>query len=194
MLQPQMGLSDSDVVARVLQGDAPAFRTLVERHQDRLFDLAFRLTGHRQEAEDIVQTAFLKMYSKLGKYDPGWKFSNWAYSVTLNAARDARRRKSLLRFLSLDAPEDEESPPREPEGTSPAPDRELEARETLAELHRRLRGLPADLSAPFILRHFHHAEIEDIAQTLGVSKNLVNVRLFRARERLWRELGEGVPR
>ena len=189
-----MELSDSDIVARVLRGDPQAFRTLVERHQDRLFDLAFRMTGHRQEAEDIVQTAFLKMYSKLGKYDTGWKFSNWAYSVTLNATRDACRRKSLLRFLSLDVSPDEEAPVRETEGSSPAPDRELDARETLAELRRRLRGLPEDLSAPFILRHFHHAEIEDIAQALGVSKNVVSVRLFRARERLWRELGKGGAR
>jgi len=191
-----MAANDQTIVEEVLHGDRHAFRTLVERHQDRLYDLAFRLTGHRQEAEDIVQTAFVRMYSRLSGCDPRLGFSNWAYTITLNAARDLLRRRAILRVFSLDrraAPDEEEDPPPEPEDAGPTPEDRLLNEEMLAQLHRCVRELPLGLSAVFILRYFHHDDVEDIARKLGVSKNVVHVRLCRARERLQRELAERFP-
>lgn len=191
MMTAEMTLDDASVVTEVLNGERAAFRTLVERYQDRLYDLAFRMTGHRQDAEDIVQTAFVRMYGKLSTYDPERKFSTWAYAIALNTARDLLRRKRVLGFFTLDrSAEDGESPLPEPADASPGPEESLDGKQVLAELRLRLRKLPETLSAPFILRHFHHDGLEEIAEKLGVSKNVVNVRLHRARERLYSDLLE----
>ncbi len=161
---------DRDIVEEVLAGDTAAFRGIVERYQDRLFDLAVRLTRSRQDAEDLVQTAFLKMFDKLKCYDRNYAFSTWAYTITLNLVRNHQRKKKLIRFLSLDfAPE-----PRSEDAS---------AREGLSrDLQRAIEELPQTLREAFVLHYLHDEPVRAVSRMLDVSENAVKLRLFRARD------------
>ena len=87
-----MDVSDEDLARAAAQGDRAAFAVLLERHYDRLFALAFRLTGARAEAEDLTQDVSAALPAKLTSFDGRARFTTWAYRVMVNAAHDRRRR------------------------------------------------------------------------------------------------------
>ena len=92
-----MELSDSVAVAQARAGDSGAFRVLVERHSRNLFRLAYRMTGHQQDAEDVVQETFLRAYRQLSKFDERASFGTWLYRIAANCSLDlirARKRRS----------------------------------------------------------------------------------------------------
>src|SRR3954470_7691165 len=85
------------VLARARQGDSEAFRTLVERHSRRAFQLAFRLTGNEQDAEDVVQEAFIRAYRQLGRFEARAHFATWLHRIVANCSIDlirSRRQRS----------------------------------------------------------------------------------------------------
>ncbi|MFA6583714.1 MAG: RNA polymerase sigma factor [Elusimicrobiaceae bacterium] len=179
--------TEHETIQRVLTGDIHAFRQIVETHQDRLYDLAFRMTGNAEDAEDILQDSFIKIYRALGAYRPAYAFSNWAYSITLNTTKNHIRRKKLKRFFSLDflcrETDDGETAPLPPD-TVPDTENRAEYNIARAELERQLLRLPEKLRCVFILYHLHNNSARDIASQLGLSPNAVNIRLSRARTML----------
>src|SRR5437764_12439365 len=88
-----MEVSDAAAVARAREGDQEAFGVLVERHSVRLFQLAYRMTGNEQDAEDIVQEGFLKAFRNLARYDDRAEFGAWLRRITSNCAIDQIRRR-----------------------------------------------------------------------------------------------------
>ena len=86
-----MELSDSVAVAQARAGDSGAFRVLVERHSRNLFRLAYRMTGHQQDAEDVVQETFLRAYRQLSKFDDRASFGTWLYRIAANCSLDLIR-------------------------------------------------------------------------------------------------------
>src|SRR3569832_1037298 len=80
-------------LARARQGDADAFRALVDRHSRRVFQLAFRMTGNQQDAEDVVQESFLRAYRQLGRFESRANFGTWLYRITANCSVDLMRAK-----------------------------------------------------------------------------------------------------
>src|SRR5215467_9327829 len=97
------------VLARARQGDSDAFRALVERHSRAVFRLAFRMTGNEQDAEDVVQEAFLRAYKQLGRFESRANFGTWLYRIVANCSVDLMRAKQsrhdISRSESLDAAE-----------------------------------------------------------------------------------------
>jgi RNA polymerase sigma-70 factor (ECF subfamily) len=92
-----MELSDSVAVAQARAGNSGAFRVLVERHSRNLFRLAYRMTGHQQDAEDVVQETFLRAYRQLSKFDDRASFGTWLYRIAANCSLDlirARKRRN----------------------------------------------------------------------------------------------------
>ena len=85
-------VDDQDLAAAAADGDAEAFSALLQRHYDRVFALAFRLTGQRAEAEDLTQDICAALPAKLARYEPQARFTTWLYRVVVNAAHDRRRR------------------------------------------------------------------------------------------------------
>src|SRR5436305_9829634 len=94
------------VLARARQGDSDAFRALVERHSRSVFRLAFRMTGNEQDAEDVVQEAFLRAYKQLGRFESRANFGTWLYRIGANCSVDLMRAKQsrhdMTRSESLD--------------------------------------------------------------------------------------------
>ena len=90
----RMETPDDALASAAASGDRDAFAALLARHYDRIFGLAFRLTGVRAEAEDLTQDICLALPAKLGSYRQAARFTTWLYRVTVNAAHDRRRRRA----------------------------------------------------------------------------------------------------
>lgn len=192
-----MDEADLQAVNSVLGGDGDAFEHLVRRYQHVLFDLALSLLGNAEEAEDAVQCAFIKIYSSLADFDRKRSFMNWAYTITLNIARNRLRRRQLISFIPFIS-SGEENDGRgeyaiEPAERGASPDLQLSADMLRKDLGQAVSKLPIDLRAPFVLFHIHRRPAKEVAEIMGLTSNAVSIRLFRARERLMKDLAPKYP-
>jgi RNA polymerase sigma-70 factor (ECF subfamily) len=170
------------VLARARQGDGDAFRALVERHSRSVFRLAFRMTGNEQDAEDVVQEAFLRAYKQLGRFESRANFGTWLYRIVANCSVDLMRAKQsrhdMSRSESLDEAVDR------PAHDSPGPDRLVAS----AEIRDRVRDALGALSplerAAFTLRHHEGRSIDEICQMLGLGTSAAKHSVFRAVKKL----------
>jgi RNA polymerase sigma-70 factor (ECF subfamily) len=172
--------ADAGDVERARGGDADAFRSLVERHSHSLFRLAYRLTGNEQDAEDVVQEAFLKAYRRLDQFESRANFGSWLYRIAANCAVDvlrARMRRDERPFTH-GAGDEEDLVPLP--ATDPGPDRMAQA----SELRRRIGVAMSRLSplerAAFVLRHFEERSTREIGAALGLETSAVKQSVFRA--------------
>lgn len=173
-----MDQGELELIRQAAGGRSEAFRRLVERNQAAVFHLSLRMLGDREEAEDVVQETFLRLYRHLPDYKAGHKLSNWLYTIALNLCRNKLRRRKVLRFFSLEAWT----------GAEPA---EPEAAQTRETFDRMVATLPESLREAFLLRYLHELPDEEIAGVLGLSVGNVRVRIHRAKARLWETFGKG---
>lgn len=180
---------DAALIRQALEGRPEAFRRIVENNQAAVFNLSLRLLGDRQEAEDVVQETFLRLYRHLADFKEGHKLSNWLYTIALNLSRNRLRRRKVLRFFSLEAwtRPDEEAP--EVAAVEPGVEDGLAASEGSEALEKMIRVLPDSLREPFLLRYMQEMPDEEIAGVLGVSLGNVRVRIHRAKAKLWEKFG-----
>jgi RNA polymerase sigma-70 factor (ECF subfamily) len=183
-----MELTDSAAVAQAREGDSGAFRVLVERHSRNLFRLAYRMTGHQQDAEDVVQETFLRAYRQLAKFDDRASFGTWLYRIAANCSLDLIRARKR-RDENQESPEEGAPDPMQAlADKGPTPERLALS----GEVERRVAGALNDLSdmerSAFVLRHYEGMCIDDISRTLGVQPNAAKHSVFRAVQKLRRAL------
>jgi RNA polymerase sigma-70 factor (ECF subfamily) len=186
-----MSESDSVAVARVLRGEGEAYRMLVERHSRFLFRVAFRITGNVQDAEDVVQEAFLRAFRSLHLYDSRATFSTWMHRIAANCALDmVRKRNRRMESVMAEAGDDDtkreilaQIPTKDP-----ATDRIVYSSQVRDHVKLAMEELsPLERSA-FVLRHFEGNSIDEISSTLSVSENAAKQSVFRAVQKLRRAL------
>ena len=167
-----MDEQDRALVRQFLEGHRDAGESLVDRYQKRLFNLALRMTGDVQDAEDITQTVFLNAFLKLSTYDPRFKFFSWIYRMTVNESLNLlkRRRPSVQLEDGPEIPVAAASP----DGSAEAEDR----------VGKALKSLGPNDRAVVVLRHFLLFSYQEIAEVLEIPAQTVKSRLFTARERL----------
>ncbi len=169
---------DRALVRRYLAGQRDAATGLVDRYQQRLFNVALRMLGNVRDAEDVTQTVFLNAFLKLRTYDPSYRFFSWVYRMTVNESLNTLKRRKHTVML-----EDE---PRIPApGAEPGRATEVEDR-----VGRALMGLKPDDRVVVVLKHFVSFSYEEIADVLEIPVKTVKSRLFTARERLRHTLRE----
>jgi RNA polymerase sigma-70 factor (ECF subfamily) len=171
---------DRALIARYLTGHRDAANGLVDRYHQRLFNVALRMLGDVQDAEDVTQTVFLNAFLKLETYDPKYRFFSWIYRMTVNESLNLLKRRKPTVTLEDGA----DIPSRDA-----PPDRGAEAEDRVG---RALMGLGPDDRALVVLRHFVSFSYQEIADVLEIPVQTVKSRLFTARERLRLALGEGV--
>ena len=176
-----MNDKDSQIIEAVRAGDIQAYGILVRKYQGLLFNLAFRMTGNVEDAEDMTQSTFIKIYEKLSTFDGKRSFRNWAYTIALNKIRNNLRRKKLINFLSLDSFANPDGQPVQIADSAQNTERKTQENELLAEIENNLLKLPLDTREAFILFHFHNNSVGDIAAQTGLTENVVSIRLYRAR-------------
>jgi RNA polymerase sigma-70 factor (ECF subfamily) len=165
------------VIRRAQGGDARAFEALVDEYQGVLYNLALRMTGNAEDARDLTQTAFLKVWRNLASYDPSHRFYSWIYRITLNESLNfvqRRRRHSQL---------DDRLP-----AAGPTPDDELASSELGDHIQGALMALNAEYRQVIVLRHFHNLSYAEISHVIGVPEKTVKSRLFTARQQLGERL------
>ncbi|HEX5759377.1 MAG TPA: sigma-70 family RNA polymerase sigma factor [Thermoanaerobaculia bacterium] len=182
--------SDDELVAAILKGDRERFGDLVERHQGRLVNYLFRLLRNLDEAHELAQEVFLKVYQVLDRYDPQYKFSTWLFRVAQNAAIDQIRRRRL-KLVSLQQ-EDAEGEARD--WDLPSPDRgpygHLRNQERGAALQEAIDALPWEYRELILLRHYGELPYEEIAQLKRMPLGTVKNKLFRGRQMLKERLAD----
>jgi len=169
---------DRALVAAHVAGDPDAFTTLVRRHQDRLWAVALRTLGSREDAADALQEALLSAYRSAAGYRGEARVTTWLHRVVVNACLDRARRNQVR--LTVPLPEDRE--PADPR------DR-LAERETAMEVEAALAGLPADQRAALVLVDVQGLPVDEAAAVLGVPAGTVKSRCSRGRARLAVQLG-----
>lgn len=162
-----------------------AFEELVRRYQNRIYSLAYRMTGDNVEAYDLTQEAFLRCYAALPSFNPALRFAPWLYRIAtnlcINFLQSSRVRKGGADpDLALQMPDHAKQP-----------DSLYEEKELRQRIHQAILNLPAKYRAVVILRHMQDKTYEEIAAILDLPLNTVRTHLFRARELLRRRLYEG---
>ena len=170
------------VLARARSGDSEAFRSLVEQHSRRVFQLAYRMTGNEHDAEDVVQESFLRAYRQLGRFEARANFGTWLYRIVANCAVDMlRAKRSRGDQAGRDAFDDRVM--SEP-SIGPGPERLAQS----AEIERRVASALNDLSpierAAFTLRHYEGRSIDEICRALNLKTSAAKHSVFRAVKKL----------
>jgi RNA polymerase sigma-70 factor, ECF subfamily len=172
----QMHPDDAAAVAKARGGDEEAFRVLVERHSRGIYRLACRMTGRPEDAEDVVQETFVRVFRQLGRFEARSNFSTWLYRIAFNCAIDYMRARP-----QRESPEEPTTLERlAPTGVGPDMDDLVYAGEIGDRVQEALAGLSVQERAAFVMRHYHGCSIEEICGTLGLRSNAAKHAIFRA--------------
>ena len=166
-------MDEPSLIARSRGGDVEAYDYLVGAYQDRIYHVAFRITGNREDAWDAAQDAFVRAYQGLRSFRGDAGFSTWLHRITVNAALDIVRRRPRTAG-DLD--------PLWASGDDPAS--EAVRHDVQRRVHQAIAGLPPDQRTAIVLRDIQGFAYEEIAQILQVPVGTVRSRLARGREAL----------
>ena len=177
--------TEGDLVGRCRRGDETAWRELVARHTRRVFGIAYRFVGRVDEAEDLTQDIFVKVFQSLDRYrESDGAFSTWVGTVARNHAIDQYRRRREERARRLDDPAVLDTVPAGEESAL----RSLEREDVKRLVHRGLRALPTDLREALMLCDLQGLSYDEVAATLEIPLGTVKSRINRGRLELARRL------
>ncbi|MBD2844081.1 RNA polymerase sigma factor SigW [Paenibacillus sp. IB182496] len=172
-----------------LKGDQQAFAEIVGLYQDKLYHMAYRMLGNRQEAEDVVQDTFLRVHKNLERYDQSMKFSTWIYRIATNLSIDRLRKRRP--GYSLDA-ESSEHEGLDGYSMLPSDDRTPESEALLSEtqrtVHQAMATLPPKYKSVMVLRYLHELSLQEVGEVLDMPVTTVKTRLHRGRDFLRKKL------
>ncbi|HOX08036.1 MAG TPA: sigma-70 family RNA polymerase sigma factor [Planctomycetota bacterium] len=181
--------TDEALMARVGRGQADAFEILVDRHTNSVTTFCYAFCRDRDQAEDLMQEVFMRVYRNARSYKPVAKFTTWLYRVAANLCINEAKKAKLRKMVSLDGPMD-----ADPDATrivekmatdDPGPITEAERREASRLIERAIEALPRDQRVTLILVERQNLPYKDVAEILGdVTVSAVKMRVKRARENL----------
>ena len=188
-IQPKVDLQASDessLVHAAKAGDISAFEELVRRYDRNVFRIAQHITQNREDAEDVVQDAFLKAYENLDQFQGQSKFYTWLVRIAVNEALMKLRKRRPERMVSLDeeVKTEDDALPREVADWTPNPEQQYTQAELRDILSRTIQGLPPGFRTVFVLRDVEGLSTEETAEALDLSIPAVKSRLLRARLQL----------
>src|SRR3954467_8332054 len=174
------------LVQSAREGDIAAFEQLIKKYDRNVFRIAQHITQNREDAEDVVQDAFLKAYQNLKQFQGNSKFYTWLVRIAVNEALMKLRKRKSSKTVSMDEDVETEdgSVPREVADWSPNPEQQYKQSELNEILTKTIQGLPAGFRTVFVLRDVEGLSTEETAETLGLSIPAVKSRLLRARLQL----------
>ncbi len=181
-------LDDRALVARILGGDRDRFTELVRRYEKRVINYVYRITRRYEEAHDLTQDIFVKVYLALDRYNPKYQFSTWLFRIAQNSAIDALRKKSIAEVPLARPTEEEPQREREFADTGISPYRALKNKQLGVAIEKAVANLPPDYRELIQLRHFAELSYEEIASMKKLPLGTVKNKLFRARNLLKDEL------
>lgn len=192
--------TDSKLIQRYRAGDMASLEELVSRYEDRVYNLAFRMMGNREDAEDVLQDTFLSVIRSLGDFQERSSFSTWLYRIAANAALTRLRKRSRKEKTEAEFLDEVYTVKAEARGGanltdwSANPVRSLLDSEARGQMQTAIEELPEAYRVVFVLRDVQGLPAAEVAEVLGLSVPAVKSRLHRARlflrNRLTRYFGE----
>ncbi len=187
-------VSDGDLVRATIQGDRRAFDALVSRHQKLASQVAFRLLGNSDDADEVVQESFCRAFGKLKDITDPQKFGGWLMRIVSNQALNFRRNRALrqmVRLADLGNPDDSDRPePALADKTALAPDEVAAGHELGERIREVLAKLPEKQRLALVLFSMEKLPQKEISEMLGISVEAVKWHVFTARKKLKHELRE----
>ncbi|MDX1507420.1 MAG: RNA polymerase sigma factor [Woeseiaceae bacterium] len=168
---------DTTLMERSIKGDRQAFEQLLVRYEKPVYNAAYRMLHSRDDARDVTQTVFLKVYENLDHYDPKYRFFSWIYRITLNESINVLKKSSRLESLNTEA----ESPAKGPE-------QQATSDELSEGVQTALMAIKSDYRSIVILKHFLGCSYQEIADILEIPEKTVKSRLYTARQLLKEQL------
>lgn len=170
--------SDGTLVARCREGDRRAFEILVGRYEKPVFNAALRMLRSTEDARDVTQTVFLKVFEHLGDYDPSYRFYSWVYRIALNESINVLGRRPRHDPIVGDEVDERRGV-----------EDELASEQASQRVQGALMRIKAEYRAVIVLKHFLDLGYEDIGRILDLPEKTVKSRLFTARQQLKEALG-----
>ena len=181
---------DNLLIEQCLKGQQSSFSELIDEYKNMVFSLSYKMTNSLQDAEDISQEVFIRVYKSLYNFNPNYKFSTWLYQMTLNLCRD-RFRKGKIPSVSLDSPLNKDD---QKDLRSIIPDNQNNPEDIIMGVEQTnfindlITSLPLKYREVIILRHLKDLSYDEMSKILNISLGSVKTRLFRARELLKNKL------
>jgi len=178
---------DVELMAKTAEGDLASFEELVGRHQNRVFGTAVRMLNSEEDAEDIAQQVFVRVWKSAKRYKPTAKFSTWLMTITRNLVLNEIRRRTRKPVWFLEE-QDENASGRVPDQSTPDPSKNIEQSELEKAVDQAISELPEPQRMAVVLRRFEEMPYEEIGQIMKMSVPAVKSLLFRARTALREKL------
>ena len=181
---------EAALVRRCQAGDEMAFREIVERHQSKVFSIIYGIVRHRNDAEDIAQQVFTKVYFSIRGFDLRSSLLTWIYKITVNECYDYLRKQKVRRLVyESDMSEDEArrlENTETPRSRQQPVDQQLEKRDYIMKL---LMKVPEEERMLLIEKEVEGRTVEELSKATGLNENTIKVKLFRARQKLVKAAG-----
>jgi RNA polymerase sigma-70 factor (ECF subfamily) len=165
--------TDAKLVEDCRNGDTRAFEMLIGKYEKPVYNAALRMLGNRDDAADVTQTAFLKVFERLETYNPDYRFYSWLYRIVINESIDVLNQRK--RTTELDET-------RMPDWDTP--ERAIRQSQLSATMQDALMTISADYRTVIVLKHFMDCTYQEISKILEIPEKTVKSRLFTARQRL----------
>lgn len=175
-------LKDADLITRAQQGDRYAFDQLVVRHQDQVYNAAYRFTGNAEDAADVAQMAFLNAFKSILSFRQDASFTTWLYRIAFNQSVSMRRSKPRVNVTSL------ESLANDDPSTDQTPARTVQSQETQQQVQDILNSMPEEDRTIIVLKDIQGCSYQEIAEIVQAPVATLRSRVFRARMELKKRL------
>ena len=164
---------DADLVRRSRNGDRSAFEVLLRRYERPVYNAALRMLRNPEDARDVAQTVFMKVYEHLADYDPKYRFYSWIYRIAVNESLHGLDRRHRLEPMDEDATDDH-----------PGPDDVVGEQQTCRSVQGALMHIKPEYRTVIVLKHFLGCSYHDMSEILQLPEKTVKSRLFTARQLL----------
>jgi RNA polymerase sigma-70 factor (ECF subfamily) len=183
---------DRQDMARLAAGEDRALNDLMDRYTERLFQFLVRELQNQSEAADLAEETFVRIYQNRSRFDARHKFTTWLYAIATNLVKDRYRWRQRHPEISAEAQQDKAGTDWMGQLSDPAPGpgESLEKTERAEAVRRAIAGLPEDVRTPLLLAEYEGLSHAEIGEVLDCSAKAVELRLYRARQRLRVELTE----
>ena len=172
---------DELLLRRACKGDVQAFEELMQSHESRIYAIALRMMGNREDAQDCAQEAMVRIYRAMGSFKGQSALATWIYRITMNTCLDELRRRKARKVTSLDSLVDNGWSPTD---TGDTPEEHGLRVEKQNALNQAIQSLPDDMRAAIILRDVKGYSYDEIASILDANVGTIKSRISRGREKL----------
>lgn len=177
------------IIQNAKDGDHTAFAELVDLYKDRVYHISYRMLGNRQEAEDVAQETFIRVYNNLESYNPQYKFSTWIYRIATNLSIDYIRRRKQNFSLDADISGAEGLDWHDRlADTGLGPEEEVLADEFQNEVQSAIMDLNPKYRSVMVLRYIQDLSLQEISETVQLPVSTIKTRIHRGREALRKKL------